>query len=122
MQKKQLVNRLTNTERMVGRLVARGLPNKAIARSLRLNLRSVESHTYHLHKKLNIKGRTLLAIKLLELEVDSQPFRMTYKQKIAFLCYRGMDSQEIARKIGCKPSYAYQCSRKFYLEQRQATQ
>jgi DNA-binding CsgD family transcriptional regulator len=105
------IDKLTNTERMIGRLVAMGMTNQAIANHLVITLGTIESHTHHLRAKLGIKGnRCALALKLRELGIETLPYRTTYRQKITFLSYKGMNPQEIAQKIGCCQSYARACS------------
>ena len=52
---------LTEREAEVARLVADGLSNKAIAASLQLSVRTVESHVRHLLAKTRLDNRTQLA-------------------------------------------------------------
>ena len=52
---------LSARELEVVRLVARGLPNKAIAAQLHLSVRTVESHVRHLLAKATLTNRTQLA-------------------------------------------------------------
>jgi DNA-binding CsgD family transcriptional regulator len=53
---------LTDTERTVARMVASGHSNVAIADSLGISRRTVESHLYHSFSKLNVSNRTELAV------------------------------------------------------------
>lgn len=52
--------RLTVRERQVVRLVAEGLPNKAIAARLGVSTRTVEGHLNHVFAKLEVSSRTEL--------------------------------------------------------------
>jgi non-specific serine/threonine protein kinase len=52
---------LSDREQEVARLVARGLPNKAIAAQLHLSVRTVESHVRHVLAKAGLDNRTQLA-------------------------------------------------------------
>jgi predicted ATPase/DNA-binding CsgD family transcriptional regulator len=52
---------LSSRELEVVRLVARGLPNKAIAAELQLSVRTVESHVRHVLAKAGLTNRTQLA-------------------------------------------------------------
>ena len=52
---------LSDREQEIARLVARGLPNKAIAAQLHLTVRTVESHVRHVLAKAGLDNRTQLA-------------------------------------------------------------
>ena len=52
---------LTDREREIMRLVARGLPNKAIARRLNVSQGTIKVHLHHIYRKLEITNRTVLA-------------------------------------------------------------
>ena len=52
---------LSAREMEIARLVAEGLPNKAIAARLHLSVRTVESHVRHALRKLGLDNRTQLA-------------------------------------------------------------
>jgi DNA-binding NarL/FixJ family response regulator len=52
---------LSASEVKVARLVARGLPNKAIAAELHVSVRTVESHVRHALAKTGLENRTQLA-------------------------------------------------------------
>jgi two-component system, LuxR family, response regulator DctR len=47
---------LTERERDVMRLVASGLPNKLVADSLNISVRTVEVHRAHVFEKMNVKS------------------------------------------------------------------
>jgi DNA-binding NarL/FixJ family response regulator len=53
-------DRLTWRERQVAALVAEGLPNKTIARTLGISARTVEAHLNHVFTKLGLSSRTEL--------------------------------------------------------------
>jgi len=52
---------LTDREREIMRLVAVGLPNKAIARRLNVSQGTIKVHLHHIYRKLEINNRTVLA-------------------------------------------------------------
>jgi len=52
---------LTDREREIMRLVAQGLPNKAIARRLNISHGTIKVHLHHIYQKLEINNRTALA-------------------------------------------------------------
>ncbi|MSR05844.1 MAG: response regulator transcription factor [Gemmatimonadetes bacterium] len=54
---------LTQREREVWALVARGLPNSEIAKKLGLSANTVKFHVQHLFHKLGVKNRTAAALK-----------------------------------------------------------
>jgi DNA-binding NarL/FixJ family response regulator len=56
------VNELTNQERRVLALVARGWRNAKIARELVVSTRTVENHLYHVFDKLGVSSRTEAAL------------------------------------------------------------
>jgi len=52
---------LTEREREIMRLVSEGLPNKAIARLLKISQGTIKVHLHHIYQKLEINNRTVLA-------------------------------------------------------------
>jgi DNA-binding CsgD family transcriptional regulator len=54
------VEALTSREREVVRLVAQGLPNKAIAGRLGISRRTVEGHLNHVFEKVGASSRSAL--------------------------------------------------------------
>jgi predicted ATPase/DNA-binding CsgD family transcriptional regulator len=56
------VTGMTTRELQIVRLVATGLPNKAIAAQLHLSVRTVESHVRHALAKLRLDNRTQLSV------------------------------------------------------------
>lgn len=55
-------NALTNQERKVLALVAKGRRNANIAHELCISIRTVENHLYHIFDKLNVSSRTEAAL------------------------------------------------------------
>lgn len=51
------LSKLTPREQEILDLIARGAPNKDIARSLSIGLSTVKSHIYSLYKKIGVKNR-----------------------------------------------------------------
>ena len=60
------IQRLTVSERRVAELAARGLSNPAIAQSLFVTRKTVETHLGRIYNKLEISGRAELARALTE--------------------------------------------------------
>jgi two-component system secretion system response regulator SalR len=58
----RLLNELTNQERKVLELVARGRRNAKIAHELCISIRTVENHLYHIFDKLDVSSRTEAAL------------------------------------------------------------
>lgn len=56
------LNALTNQERKVLALVAKGRRNAKIAHELCISIRTVENHLYHIFDKLNVSSRTEAAL------------------------------------------------------------
>nr|WP_281363970.1 helix-turn-helix transcriptional regulator [Microbacterium immunditiarum] len=54
---------LTPAERRVADLVGRGMSNPAIAQTLSISPRTVETHVAHIFTKLGIKSRVELAVR-----------------------------------------------------------
>ncbi len=54
----ETINRLTNRERQVMELVVSGKPNKSIARTLNISVKTVEMHRSNLMKKLKLRSVT----------------------------------------------------------------
>jgi DNA-binding NarL/FixJ family response regulator len=52
---------LTSSERRVAQLAATGIPNKDIAQTLFVTVRTVEAHLHHAYQKLDISSRDQLA-------------------------------------------------------------
>ena len=57
---------LTAREYELAQLVARGLCNKLIAREVGLTEGTVKLHLHRIYKRLGIKGRTQLAVLIVE--------------------------------------------------------
>ena len=70
------IHELTQQERTVLALVAKGWRNAAVARELVISTRTVETHLYHIFDKLEVSSRTeatLLALRNgLVLNTDQQ--------------------------------------------------
>ena len=64
---------LTQRERQVWALVARGLSNREIARRLTLSDNTVKFHVQHLFHKLGVKNRTEAALRHAKAEPPSRP-------------------------------------------------
>ena len=64
---------LTNQERRVLALVARGRRNAKIALELCISTRTVENHLYHIFDKLDVSSRTEAALKALQAGLLSTP-------------------------------------------------
>lgn len=58
------ISDLTQSEREVARLVATGMRNIDVARSLHLSPKTVETHLGHVYRKLGIANRTELSTRL----------------------------------------------------------
>ncbi len=58
----RVVSELTNQERRILALVARGWRNAKIARELVVSTRTVENHLYHIFDKLGASSRTEAAL------------------------------------------------------------
>jgi DNA-binding NarL/FixJ family response regulator len=56
------LNGLTNQEKVVLSLVAKGWRNMKIASELCISIRTVENHLYHIFDKLNVSTRTEAAV------------------------------------------------------------
>jgi len=56
---------LTKREIEVMILIAKGEPNKAIAKQLGISENTVEQHLRHIYEKLNVRSRTGAALTLL---------------------------------------------------------
>ncbi len=54
--------RLTPREMVIAALIARGMRNKEIARELTVSEATVKMHLHHIYDKLNLNGRTELAL------------------------------------------------------------
>ena len=61
-----MTDRLTARERELAQLVARGLCNKLIAREVGLSDGTVKFYLHRIYQKLGIKGRTQLAVLIVE--------------------------------------------------------
>ena len=61
-----ILEQLTPRETDVANAVAQGLTNKNISRLLKIKERTVKTHLTHIFEKLNIKDRTVLAIRMNE--------------------------------------------------------
>jgi DNA-binding NarL/FixJ family response regulator len=64
---------LTQRERQVWALVARGLSNRDIAKRLNLSDNTVKFHVQHLFHKLGVKNRTEAALRHATAERPSRP-------------------------------------------------
>jgi DNA-binding NarL/FixJ family response regulator len=60
----RLAKKLTQREADIARLVSRGLHNKQIARELHLSEGTVKMHLHHIYEKLQLNGRTELALSI----------------------------------------------------------
>jgi two-component system, NarL family, nitrate/nitrite response regulator NarL len=60
----QIPSSLTAREAEIARLVSRGLRNKEIARELHLSEGTVKMHLHHIYDKLQLGGRTQLALSI----------------------------------------------------------
>jgi two-component system nitrate/nitrite response regulator NarL len=58
----RLAKKLTQREADIANLVSRGLHNKQIARELHLSEGTVKMHLHHIYEKLQLNGRTELAL------------------------------------------------------------
>ena len=58
----EIANCLTSREAEIARLVSRGLRNKEIARELDLSEGTVKMYLHHIYEKLDLGGRTQLAL------------------------------------------------------------
>jgi two-component system nitrate/nitrite response regulator NarL len=58
----RLTGQLTAREHEIASLVARGLCNKLIARELHMSVAMVKLHLHRTYIKLNVSGRTQLAV------------------------------------------------------------
>jgi DNA-binding NarL/FixJ family response regulator len=67
------INDLTKQESNVLALVAQGRRNAEIAQELYLSVHTVETHIYHILKKLNLSSRTEAAIYALKSGLGSKP-------------------------------------------------
>ena len=54
--------RLTPRESVIATLIARGMRNKEIARDMNVSEATVKMHLHHIYDKLNLNGRTELAL------------------------------------------------------------
>ena len=61
----ETLNRLSPRELEISRLVAQGLPNKAIANVLELSPHTISVHLKNTYAKLNIGSRTQLAVMII---------------------------------------------------------
>lgn len=64
---------LTDREWEVARAVCEGLPNKAIARQLRISEKTVKNHLSSIYRRAGVSGRTQLAIWAMRRGVASLP-------------------------------------------------
>lgn len=71
----RILDELTNQERVVLALVAKGWRNSRIASELSISIRTVESHLTNIFGKLNVKSRTEAALYVLHVE-QSQKEKM----------------------------------------------
>mgnify|MGYP006184772557 FL=1 len=60
------INTLTPRERDILKLIAKGLPNKTIARKLLIAESTVKVHVKHLLKKMKLKSRVEAAVWVLQ--------------------------------------------------------
>jgi DNA-binding NarL/FixJ family response regulator len=52
-----MINKLTEREKQILKLIANGLTNKGIAHHLLITESTVENHIHHIYEKLDIKNR-----------------------------------------------------------------
>ncbi len=64
---------LTQQERTVLALVAKGWRNAAVARELVISTRTVETHLYHIFDKLQVSSRTEATLQALQSGLVSYP-------------------------------------------------
>ena len=60
-------SQLTNREFQIAALIGRGLRNKEIAREMQVSEATVKMHLHHIYEKLNLNGRTELALRARDL-------------------------------------------------------
>jgi two-component system, NarL family, nitrate/nitrite response regulator NarL len=60
----EITSSLTSREADVAHLTSKGLHNKQIARELRLSEATVKMHLHHIYEKLQLSGRTQLALSM----------------------------------------------------------
>jgi len=65
-------NRLTTREADIANLVSHGLNNKQIARELHLSEGTVKMHLHNIYRKLQLRGRTELALSVAGMASPSQ--------------------------------------------------
>ncbi len=66
---------LTDRERRVAELAARGMSNRSVADSLFVTVRTVEHHLTSVYRKLGLRGRTELAHALIRYDTARSPHR-----------------------------------------------
>ena len=71
-QRKSLLDSLTERERQVLGLIARGQSNKAIGRELVISHDTVKLHVRHILSKLNLKSRVDAAVFAVESRVSGE--------------------------------------------------
>jgi len=64
------VTALTDRERTIAQLIAKGASNPEIARQLFLSRKTVERHVSNVLKKVGVRNRAELAAKVSELELE----------------------------------------------------
>jgi DNA-binding NarL/FixJ family response regulator len=62
--------KLTNTEALVAKLVARGMSNHNIAQELNISKRTIENHVSHILRKAELNNRTELSRWIIENNMD----------------------------------------------------
>lgn len=62
--------RLTPRELVIAALIARGMRNREIARELNVSEATVKMHLHHIYDKLQLNGRTELALRARDLQIS----------------------------------------------------
>jgi DNA-binding NarL/FixJ family response regulator len=68
----RVISCLTNREREILQLVARGLRNRGIAESLHISETTVKTHLYHIYEKLGVEDRLAAALLMRRAEGHEQ--------------------------------------------------
>jgi DNA-binding NarL/FixJ family response regulator len=77
-----LTDALTETERRVAALIAKGLTNRQIAAAMFVTQNTVQTHVRHIFLKVGVRSRTELAAHLLSARPGSTPLRRTVTKRL----------------------------------------